>query len=195
MRRTPDWKKAFFILLGTVLAMVLLIVGVAIRLLLAEPTLTSDPNENKDLGKPFFTLSTTKTAINKWIQEELDEEERTVQNINYTVSLEDYIYLRGHLVVFNSEIPFQMTFEPVVNETGGLTLQEREISLGRIQLPGDLVLGLLAEQVHFPSWVTVRPASHEIIVNVRDIELQKDMVLSVKDFDLEKDQLVFQLTR
>jgi uncharacterized protein YpmS len=196
MRGIQNWKRSFFILLSTVLIMSVVILGIVMRLLLKEPPITANPEELEEIGAPFFTLSTSKTAINTWIQEELGEKNNTtVQNINYEVMLEDFIYLRGNLIVFNREIPFQMTFHPVVNETGGLTLQEREISLGRLQLPGELVLGLLAEQVVFPSWVSVRPDHHEIIVNVRDIRLDKGMQLSVKSFDLEQDQLEFLLTR
>ncbi|MBM7659929.1 uncharacterized protein YpmS [Bacillus mesophilus] len=196
MRGIQNWKRAFFVLLSTVLIMLGVILVIVIRLLLTEPSITVNPEELEEKGEPFFTLSTSKKAINTWIQEELGEIDKTsVKNINYEVILEDFIYLRGNLIVFNREIPFQMTFHPVVNETGGLTLKEREISLGRLQLPGELVLGLIAEQVVFPDWVNVRPDQHEIIVNVRDIKLEKGMQLTVKSFDLEKDQLEFLLTR
>jgi uncharacterized protein YpmS len=195
MRGIQNWRRAFFILLAAVLILIVATIGIIMRLLVVEPPLTINPSGMEESRNPFFTLSTSKSAINSWISEELAEKDKTVYNINYDVVLEDFIYLRGDLIVFNREIPFQMIFNPVVNETGGLTLQEREISLGRLQLPGELVLGLLAEQVDFPTWVTVHPSRHEIIVNVRDIQLEKGMQLSVKTFDLQQDQLEFLLKR
>ncbi|WP_456276030.1 YpmS family protein [Bacillus sp. AK128] len=195
MWENQNWRRAFFILLGTVLTVTIVILAIVIRLLLSEQPELTIPKAEVEKGRPFFTLSTSRTAINSWIQDELAEQEKAVQNINYEVVLEDFIYLRGNLIVFNREIPFQMTLHPVVNETGGLTLQQREISVGRLQLPGELVLGLLNEQVDFPEWVRVQPETKEIIVNVREIQLDQGMQLSVKTFDLQKDQLEFQIER
>jgi uncharacterized protein YpmS len=190
-----NWKRAFFILLGSVLITGILVVGFITYLLVSKPSFQSEFISPKEDVTPFFTLSTSKAAINVWIREELAKKEKTVENINYEVVLEDFIYLRGNLIVFNREIPFQMVFHPHVNEDGGLTLQEREISLGRLQLPGELVISLIDEQIDFPKWVSVEPSRREISVNVKRIQLDDGMQLSVKRFDLQKDQLEFILMR
>jgi uncharacterized protein YpmS len=190
-----NWKRAFFILLGSVLITGILVVGFITYLLVSKPSFQSEFISPKEDVTPFFTLTTSKAAINVWIREELAKKEKTVENINYEVVLEDFIYLRGNLIVFNREIPFQMVFHPHVNEDGGLTLQEREISLGRLQLPGELVISLIDEQIDFPKWVSVEPSRREISVNVKRIQLDDGMQLSVKRFDLQKDQLEFILMR
>lgn len=190
-----NWRRAFFILLGSVLIAVIALIGLIMNLLLSEPITEPEIEGNENVVTPFFTLSSTKPAINSWIKEELAKREQLVENINYEVLLEDYIYLRGGLEIFNREIPFQMVFHPIVNEDGGLTLQEKEISLGRLQLPGEVVLTLIQDQIDFPKWVEVHPQDHVIIVNVTDIKLQEGMELSVKKFDLTNDQLEFVLKR
>ncbi|MFZ3589804.1 YpmS family protein [Bacillus sp. DJP31] len=195
MKGKSNWKRAFFILLGSVLIICTVLIGLVVYSILSKPELEADFAETGKGTKPFFTLSTSKSAINSWIKEELDKKEKTVKNINYEVYLDDYIYLKGGLLVFNREIPFQMVFHPHVNEEGGLTLQEREISLGKLQLPGEIVLSLIHEQIDFPEWVKVEPTQQEIIVDVKNIELEKGMELSIKRFDLKQDQLEFNLTR
>jgi uncharacterized protein YpmS len=194
MGRT-NWKRAFFILLGSILITCIVVVWFVSYLLVSKPPLQSDFVSPKEDVTPFFTLTTSKAAINEWIKEELAKKKKTVENINYEVLLEDFIYLNGNLIVFNREIPFQMVFYPHVNEDGGLTLQEREISIGRLQLPGELVISLIDEQIDFPKWVSVESSNREIIVNVKSIKLNDGMQLSVKTFDLQQDELEFILMR
>ncbi len=195
LKGKSNWKQAFFILLGSILITGTVSIGLIVYLVTSKPGIQPDFENSKEGMKPFFTLSTSKSAINSWIQEELEKKEKTVKNINYAVVLDDYIYLKGGLLVFNREIPFQMVFHPHVNKEGGLTLQEKETSLGKLQLPGAVVLSLIDEQIDFPEWVTVKPTQQEVIINVKKIELQKGMQLSVYRFDLKKDQLEFNLFR
>jgi uncharacterized protein YpmS len=189
-----NWKRAFFILLASILFILTVMVGMSLYLLFSEPTTPSKSGTGNE-EQSFFTLSTTKSAITKWINEEISKREEKIENINYEVLIEDHIYLQGNLIVFNRELPFRMTFDPYVNEDKGLTLREREIRLGNLQLPGDVVLALIQQQINFPDWVYVNPSRQEIIVNVKEIDLNQGMQLSVEEFNLENDQLEFNIKR
>jgi uncharacterized protein YpmS len=190
------WKRAFFMLLSFVLILIGITISTAVNLLFSEPEKDVQEQIYSISDNPtFFTLTTTKSAINKWMHDELQKKKQQFDNIHYEVVLDDYIYLKGWLLIFNREIPYKMVFEPTVNKDGGLTLYEKEISLGKLQLPGEIVLGLIQEQMKFPDWVTVNPAEHLIYVDAGGIKLERDLQLTVKEFDLKNDHLKFQLTR
>lgn len=194
VKNERNWKQAFFILLGSIILIVAVLFSGFLYLILSPPVNKSTPN--KEMAEnPYFKLATNKAGINSWIHKELSKREKKIENINYEVIVDDYIYLKGNLIVFNREIPFQMIFEPSVNEEKGLTLTEKEVSLGMLNLPGEIVLGLLDEQFNMPEWVTIQPSNHEIIVDVKEIKLEKGMQLSVETFDLERDKIEFNLKR
>jgi uncharacterized protein YpmS len=195
VKHNRDWKRAFFILVGFTLITSATVACSILYLVFSPPPIEPEKVDSGPGLESFFTLSTTKSAMNKWINEELSKREKKFDNIHYEVILNEYINLQGNLIIFNREVPFQMVFEPFVNEEQGLTLREREIRLGKLQLPGDVVLALIGEQINFPKWVKVVPSRHEIIVNVKEIELEKGMQLSITEFDLENDQLQFNLKR
>ncbi|MFD1739115.1 YpmS family protein [Bacillus salitolerans] len=189
------WKRAFFSLLAFVMIVMAIAITIVVASITTEPEIITYEKQNLAPGQSFFTLTTTKASINSWITDELGKKQQEFNNIHYEVVLDDYIYLKGWLLVFSREVPFQMVFEPSVNEDGGLTLYEKEIRLGKLQLPGEIVLGLIQEQMEFPDWVTVIPNEHIIHVNVKEIGLEKNLQLSVNRFDLKNDQLELAVKR
>ncbi len=195
LNRIKNWKSAFFILLGSIFLMASMLIGLTFYLVTSKQQELPENLSTVEDIKPFFTLVTSKSSINSWIHDELEKRGKKIDSLNYRVILDDYIYLKGELVIFNREVPFQMVFHPEVNAEGGLTLQEREISLGNLQLPGEIVLGLIGDQIDFPDWVKVNSDQQEIVVDIKRIELKKGMQLSVKQFDLKEDRLEFNIKR
>ncbi|MBM6617212.1 DUF2140 family protein [Bacillus suaedaesalsae] len=194
MNNDRNWKQAFFILLGSIILLVAVMFGAFLYLVLSPPE-SENPTKVEVIENPYFRLVTNKAGINSWIHKELSKREQKIKNIHYDVMVDDYIYVNGKLIVFNREIPFQMIFEPSVNQDKGLTLTEKEVSLGMLNLPGEIVLGLLDEQFNMPEWVTIHPNQHEIVVDVKEIELEKGMQLSLETFDLSKDKIELNLKR
>ncbi|KAA0547523.1 DUF2140 family protein [Bacillus sp. BGMRC 2118] len=188
------WKQAFFILLSSLILLVAVMFGAFLYLVVSPAEEENSPSV-EIVENPNFTLVTNKEGINSWIHKELTKQEQKAKNIHYEVIVDDYIYVNGKLIVFNREIPFQMIFEPSVNQDKGLTLTEKEISLGMLNLPGEIVLGLLDEQFNMPKWVSIRPNQQEIVVDIKEIELEKGMQLSLKTFDLSQDKIELNIKR
>jgi uncharacterized protein YpmS len=182
------WKLAFFILLVIFIA----IPAIILILLFKEPEgaqldrsqLRSDLPQNKKM----MSIHTGKEQVEDLINKEL---KKKAPNVNAYVNLRDDALLNGSFVVFNRELPYQITFEPEVMENGDLLLKEKDIQVGLFPLPGEEVFTLIKNTVKFPEWVDVYPADESILVRVTDMKTKSGYAVKTEEFDLKKDSIQF----
>ncbi|WP_062356615.1 YpmS family protein [Bacillus kwashiorkori] len=181
-----NWKRAFFILLGINIAVML-----TLLLLFMLPTSgnineISTTKQNDDVE---LIISAKKedltTFINEYIRNENDG------NIAYGVYLKDEVELVGSLPVFTESIDMSMTFDAKALENGDLLLSQKGISIGNLHLPVTYVLNFIKRVYSFPDWVEIFPNEHMVYLHLTKMELKNGIQIKAKQFDLSKDEITF----
>ncbi len=181
------WKKLFLILAG------LNVVVIAIILILISLPSKDHPVKNKGFSAESvpFKIQTNKQDLNRVINHYLQEQEKGP--IDYQVSLDKYVNLYGEFPIFNQNVEMKVAFEPKALKNGDLILEEKALSIGRLQLPANYVLNFVNERYHFPEWVTIQPDDEMIYIDLQKMKLKSDLKVKVNEFDLKKDQIKFTL--
>ncbi|ESU30245.1 hypothetical protein G3A_23085 [Bacillus sp. 17376] len=184
------WKIGFFILLGLMAAAILLI-----WILIASPVedtkleLGADGSGADDVA---FNVSTNKRDLNRVINHYLEEEAKNSQ-INYEVLLTDEVELYGTLPLFSQELELRLTFEPQASKNGDLVLNQRSISVGKLNLPVSTVLKFVRDSYDMPDAVNIQPKEERVYVSMQRLKLKSDIKVRVNEFDLKKDNIKFTL--
>lgn len=184
------WKIGFFILLGIMIAAI-----VSIWVLVASPieeTKTKTGPNRSDTDDVAFNVSTNKRDLNRVINHYLEEEAKNSQ-INYQVLLTDEVELYGTLPLFSQELELRMTFEPQALENGDMVLNQRSISVGRLNLPVSTVLKFVRDSYDLPDAVNIQPKEERVYVSMQNLKLKSDTKVRVNEFDLKKDNIKFTL--
>jgi uncharacterized protein YpmS len=187
MKMKDKWKSLFFILLCINIA----ILGM-LYYLLTSP-IDSKPLDNKTDGANSvpFLIQTNKKDLNIVINQYLQNQSQGP--IEYQISLDDYVNLFGTFPIFNQNIQMKVAFEPKALENGDLLLQEKEISVGRLQLPAATVLKFVNDRYQFPEWVTINPGKEQVYVDLQNMDLKSKLQVKVNEFDLKQDDIKFTL--
>lgn len=182
-----QWKRFFFgLLLGNIL-----ILGVIIFLLTSPfEQRQMDNREIPDDVVPFM-INTNKADLAVLINQYLTEQSNGF--IDYQIVLDDYVNLYGTFPVFEQNIEMKVAFEPVPLENGDLILKEKEISIGKLQLPSQTVLKIVNERYQFPEWVNIEPDKKRVYVDLQNMKLKGDLQVKVNKLDLKQDQIQFTL--
>jgi uncharacterized protein YpmS len=182
------WKLAFFILLSTIIVIVLTV----FVLLFKDPEGVQFNKEGSGsevpVSKKMMSIHTQKEQVEDLINKEL---KKKAPNVNAYVNLREEAVLNGTFVVFNRELPYQITFVPEVMKNGDLLLKEKDIQVGLFPLPGDEVFTLLKNTVSFPDWVDVFPAEEAILVRITEMKTKPGYAIKTEEFDLKKDSIQF----
>lgn len=181
------WKSLFFILAGmnvSVLAIIYIYITVPVE---------NKPVKNKEMtsDRVSFKIETNKQDLNQVIKHYLKEQGEGP--IDYLINLDDTVNLYGTFPIFNQNIEMKVTFEPHVLENGNLILQEKSLSIGKMQLPASTVLKFVNDQYKFPEWVTIQPSDEKVHVDLQKMKLKSDLKVKVNEFDLKNDQISFTL--
>ncbi|MDQ0339190.1 uncharacterized protein YpmS [Caldalkalibacillus uzonensis] len=192
------WKWAFFVLLGAVLLLV--VVQLSVLLLWLNHLQTSPDGleewppggGSQHLGSgTVFTLSASKqdlnTLISAYVAQDIDQREA------YELYVDDEIYFKTEIPIFNRQLPLVMSFEAQVLSSGNLLLKQHTMRLGGLQLPADLVLAVIKGSYHFPEWVTINPGQAEIHLALNQLKIHEQFYLKALKFDLKQDEIIFQL--
>ena len=184
------WKIGFFILLGVMIAAIL-----SIWVLISSPVeeAKTEPGSNaSDNDDVAFNVSTNKRDLNRVINHYLEEEAKN-SNINYQVLLTDEVELYGTLPLFSQELELKLTFEPQALKNGDLILNQRSISVGRLNLPVSTVLKFVRDSYDLPDAVAIQPKEERVYVSMQNLKLKSDIKVRVNEFDLKKDNIKFTL--
>lgn len=185
------WKRLFFLLLGINIA-VLLFLFVFLAIMLESPSEEIKiPKQNIVQNDVFFQIKTNKQDLNRVINHYLEEEFSAA--IDYEVLLTDEVELYGTLPVFSSNVDLKLTFEPHALENGDLELQQKNISIGRLNLPVPLVLKFVQNSYSLPDWVMIQPNKEKVYVSLQNMKLKSNSKVRVDEFDLKNDRITFSL--
>lgn len=184
------WKLSFWILLGINIAMLLWLLS----LVYIPTTNPSLPHQNKmEENRAEFTVMSTKQNLNQIINSYLRELSKN-KNISYSVTLDKHVQLMGSIIAFDTKIPLTMTFTPIVQKNGDLILQQKSITLGRLQLPSKKVLKYIKDNYPMPDWIIVNPNKENIYVALTTVKSKGDLSVKAKQFNLEKNNISFEIT-
>lgn len=188
--RNNKWKIGFFILLGVIAAAFLLV-----WILIASPveeTKLEPGTKGAGTDDVAFNVSTNKRDLNRVINHYLEEEAKN-SRINYQVLLTDEVELYGTLPLFSQELELRLTFEPQALKNGDLILNQRSISVGRLNLPVSTVLKFVRDSYDLPDAVNIQPKEERVYVSMQRLKLKSDIKVRVNEFDLKKDNIKFTL--
>ena len=183
------WKKLFFLLLGINLIIVVFLI------IVINSTKEDDqyiPHQIDTNAHVPFKIQTDKEDLNQVINHYLEKEGLTGP-IDYWVNLDDEVELYGTMPVFSQEIQLKLTFEPVALDNGDILLQQKSISVGKLQLPVSYVLKFVRDKYKLPEWVTIQPNKERIYVSLQKMKLKSDIHVKVDEFNLNNDDIRFTL--
>jgi uncharacterized protein YpmS len=183
------WKYLFFGLLGLNLLVFITLFVLAVL-----------PAGNEKIkpgvagkGDVQFQVNTNKNDLNKLINHYLAKEGMTGP-MHYEVYLKNDVELLGTLPVFGGNMELRMAFEPTALKNGDLVLQQKSISLGKLNLPVSYVLNFISNRYQTPDWVSIRPDYESIYVSLQNMKMKSDIKVQAKKFDLKNDDIAFLLT-
>ncbi|WP_147533680.1 YpmS family protein [Bacillus marasmi] len=181
------WKSLFLILLSLNILLVTILI-----IFLTSPA-ENKPLENTspDINAVSFLIQGKKKDVNTVINQYLKEQNDGV--IDYSIQLDDYVNLFGTFPFLNQNIDMKLVFEPKALENGDLILQERQISIGKLNLPSATVLRIVDSFYKFPEWVTIQPNEEQVYVDLQSLKLKSDVQIVANQFDLKQDQIIFTL--
>jgi uncharacterized protein YpmS len=183
------WKKAFLILLG----LNLLILIVIFSLLLTPTGSKQSSKQNVQSGDSVsFNVKSNKNDLNMLINHYL-KKEAADSPIAYQVVLGDEVELYGTLPLFSEKINMKLTFEPDALSNGDLVLKQKSINVGSLPLPVSYVLKFISETYKLPQGVDIRPDDKLVYINMQQLKLNSDIKIKVDQFDLKNDNIVFTL--
>ncbi|MBU8878939.1 YpmS family protein [Bacillus sp. FJAT-29790] len=187
--KDQKWKKLFFLLLGINVLIVLLLL-ILVKLPAADGEYISRHLKSDDYVP--FQIQTNKQDLNQVINHYI-EMEGLAGAINYYVILNEEVELYGSIPVFSQDIQMKLTFEPKALENGDIVLQQKTISVGKLQLPVDYVLKFIADRYKLPEWVSIQPNEESIYVSLQKMKLKSDIHVKVDEFNLKNDDIRFTL--
>lgn len=184
------WKWLFW---GLALVNVAVIVWLLI--LVNTPTSNTQIPEGLPLQEKQaeFTVMSTKENLNQIINGYLTDVSKN-SSLDYSVSLKEYVELSGTIVAFDKRIPLTMKFTPNVKKNGDLVLQQKSITLGRLQLPNKKVLSYIKDNYPMPEWIIVNPDEENIYVAITQIEPKYGLRVQADAFNLKNNKLAFKIT-
>lgn len=135
--KITNWKKLFITLASVNLALMLGIV-----LFIFWPAPGAEPPEKvflEDEAGAEFTIRSSKDNLNELVNAYIAKLPK-LDNIQYSLRLDEEVHLMGSVEAFSTEVPVNISFEPIVQENGDVILQSTGMSLGLLRLPQDRIL-------------------------------------------------------
>lgn len=139
-----------------------------------------------------FKMQTNKADLNQLINHYLKKEGLT-GGIDYQVILNEDVELLGSIPIFSQNIQLKLSFEPTALDNGDIVLEQKSISVGKLQLPVSYVLHFIKENYKLPKWVIIQPNEEKIYVSLKDMKLKSNIKVKVDDINLAADDIHFTL--
>lgn len=183
------WKKAFLILLGLNL---LIVIVISSLVLIPTGSKQSSKQKVQSGDSVSFHVKSNKNDLNMLINHYL-KKEAADSPIDYQVVLGDEVELYGTLPLFSEKINMKLTFVPTALSNGDLVLKQKSINIGSLPLPVSYVLKFIRENYKLPKGVDIRPNDNLVYVNMQQLKLKSDIKVKVDTFDLKNDDIAFTL--
>ncbi|MFC4402794.1 YpmS family protein [Gracilibacillus xinjiangensis] len=188
--RFTNWRRLFIILAAVNIAIILAIVIFIMWPVASEEY--PDKEYIEEAAGAEFTVQSSKDNLSHLVNEYIDKLLKD-KNDNYAISLDQEVHLMGTIEAFRSEVPVNITFDPVVQENGDIILQSTEMSLGLLRLPKDKILKYVNDKINTPEWVVIDPKEETIYIALTQMDLKSNYKVRVQQFDLKNDQLTFRI--
>ncbi|MCK6255874.1 YpmS family protein [Fictibacillus sp. KIGAM418] len=173
------WKWSFFALAAVIVIVIIVIAS----LIFSGGEKDFDKAEQTGgslAGKKLFTIHTGKEQAAFLMNKQIEEQ----KNLDLKVKLTNQMKLFGRVDVFGREVVYQMSMAPEVLPNGDLALHEKNVQVGRLNLPGEQVLNLVSNSVDLPKWVKVYPQEEMIHVQLTKMNIKKHIKVKAKEVDL-----------
>ena len=112
----------------------------------------------------------------------------------YSVVIDDQLEINGDLEVFSFIVPFTLTFDPYVLETGNVQLRANSVELGALSLPVGAVLSILSNQLEVPYFVAIDSEQEVVVINLNEYNQQNDIAIQMVRIDLPEDDIQMNLS-
>ncbi|KKK37684.1 hypothetical protein WQ57_13215 [Mesobacillus campisalis] len=185
------WKLAFFILLGAMVAIILILFVLA-SMPVEHGQERKSQSSQLEGDHVSFDIRTNRADLNKVINHYLEEEGFTGP-IDYQVFLTDEVELYGAFPLFGQHLQMLLTFEPEALENGDLVLKQKSITLGSLDLPVSRVMKIIQSNYKLPEWVEIQPNKETVYVSLIDMELKSNIKVRANTFNLKQDDISFTL--
>ncbi len=182
------WKYLFIGLLA-----INIIIILWMFVMVGSPSQNEYPARKAPGDETEFTIISTKEDLNRLMNDYIADMSKNDQ-IDYAVSLQDDVELKGSIMAFGNPVSLTMNFEPVVQKNGDLLLEQKSIKLGRLSLPSRKVLDYLRDNYKLPEWVVVNPKQENVYVALTEMKTKSNFRVKVQNFDLEDNRLAFKIT-
>lgn len=183
------WKIAFFSLAIIIISAII----VAAMLLFQNDGQELTRNIPSNDEKPIFLVHTSKERLNNYVQSQLQSLTYNRDNFDFTIELNDYVYVAGYLTVFDQKLQFRMQLSPIVQPDGNLLLKQQYFYIGKLPIPSKQVLKTIRSSVELPKWIEVLPEQGAIYINFERMKVNGNLHIKVSKLDLKNDDLRFEI--
>jgi uncharacterized protein YpmS len=186
------WRTAFLTLAAIIIVIIAVITFSIIKLTETDGKTVQFPHDTPKVTAPIFMVQANKERLAAMINHELQKHQ--TGNLSYGVDLTNDVTLDGALNVLGLDIPFDLSFDPVVKD-GDIILKETGVKLGDINLPDQEVLKFIDKGTDLPEWITVEPDKKQIYVDLTAMDLKEHFYLKAKKMDMANNQIEFNVYR
>lgn len=153
------------------------------------------------------TISTTTKSVNQndnTFDVVLNKQQINALTKNYTKEIEqksgrefgfvvnDYANLYGKINVLGQALNVGMSLTPKVTSDGNILLKPYKITVGELQLPTSIVLGLFSKTYDVPSWMIINPRKNQILIDLSKIKTSTGIMFKAKSINMMDNKFVFE---
>lgn len=186
------WRTAFLTLALIVVLILVLITLSVVKLTANGGEPVNVPRDTPKVTAPIFMVQANKERLSDMINHELQNHQ--TGNLSYGIDLSQDVTLDGALNVLGLDIPFALSFDPVVKD-GDIILKEKGVKLGDINLPDKEVLKFIRKGTDLPKWVTIQPDDKQIYVDLTAMKLNDQFYLKANKINLSENDIEFNVYR
>src|SRR5699024_6105931 len=110
-------------------------------------------------------------------------------SIDYNVTLNDSPQIIGESSYMGIPFDFTVNLVPVTLDNGNLRLNIESITLSGYELPEQLVLTILSNQIQLPDFVVFNPSDSYIGINLNEFQLENGGQITVDQFNIESEDV------
>lgn len=124
------------------------------------------------------------TIANVFLKKETEND-----SIDYYLTLNDNPQIKGESSYMGIPFNFTVNLVPVTLDNGNLRLDIESITLSGYELPEQLVLTILSNQIQLPDFIVFNPSDSYIGINLNEYRLENGGQITVDQFNIESNDL------
>ncbi|NEW66432.1 YpmS family protein [Carnobacteriaceae bacterium zg-84] len=114
------------------------------------------------------------------------------QQNEYVLTLDDKMHITGKVSILGIQTTFELVGMPYPTENGNLQVKVDTIRVGQLNMPLNVVLGIIGQQAK--DILSVDAKNHVLYIELASKEWKNGVVVKVKAFDIEKDEYIFDVS-